>query len=133
MRSLGLTRRKDATYAETLNLAGATVADGEESFDEFWRHYLRHHAQGGTRMLHMLGTGLAALALLAAIITVDPLIALAGTALGYVLAWTGHFLIEGNRPAMVFHPAWAFQCDIRMFRLSVSGRLQSELKKAGVS
>ena len=77
------------------------MAAGKESFNEFWQHYLRHHAQGGTRMLHMLGTGLAALALLAAIITVDPLIALAGTALGYVLAWTGHFLIEGNRPAMV--------------------------------
>ena len=109
------------------------MAAGKESFNEFWQHYLRHHAQDGTRMLHMLGTGLAALALLAAIITVDPLIALAGTALGYLLAWTGHFLIEGNRPAMVSHPAWAFQCDIRMFRLWITGRLQRELKKAGVS
>lgn len=109
------------------------MAAGKESFNEFWQHYLRHHAQGGTRMLHMLGTGLAALALLAAIITVDPLIALAGTALGYVLAWTGHFLIEGNRPAMVSHPAWAFQCDIRMFRLWITGQLQRELERAGVT
>jgi len=109
------------------------MAAGKESFNEFWQHYLRHHAQGGTRMLHMLGTGLAALALLAAIITVDPLIALAGTALGYVLAATGHFLIEGNRPAMVSHPAWAFQCDIRMFRLWITGQLKPELEKAGVA
>ena len=108
------------------------MAAGKESFNEFWQHYLRQHAQGGTRMLHMLGTGFAALALVGAIITVDPLIALAGTALGYVLAWTGHFLIEGNRPAMVSHPAWAFQCDIRMFRLWITGRLQPELKQAGV-
>ena len=107
------------------------MAGSEESFDDFWQHYLRHHVQGGTRMLHMLGTGLAALALVAAIVTVDPLIALAGAALGYVLAFAGHFLIEGNRPAMVSHPAWALQCDIRMFRLWITGQLAPELKRAG--
>ena len=80
----------------------------------------------------MLGTGLAALALVVAIVTVDPLIALAGTALGYLLAWTGHFLIERNRPAMVSHPAWAFLCDVRMFRLWLTGQLGSELEQAGV-
>ena len=109
------------------------AAANEETFDAFWHHYLRHHAQGGTRMLHMLGTGLGALALVVAIVTVDPLIALAGTALGYVLAWTGHFLIEGNRPAMVSHPAWAFQCDIRMFRLWLTGQLKPELERAGLT
>ncbi|HLC09151.1 MAG TPA: DUF962 domain-containing protein [Methyloceanibacter sp.] len=109
------------------------AAAREETFDQFWRQYLRHHAQSGTRMLHMLGTGLAALELVVALITIDPLIALAGTALGYLLAWTGHFLIERNRPAMVSHPAWAFQCDIRMFRLWITGQLKPELKKAGIS
>ena len=109
------------------------AAAGEETFDQFWHQYLRHHAQSGTRMLHMLGTGLGATALVVAIVTVDPLIALAGTALGYVLAWTGHFLIERNRPAMVSHPAWAFQCDIRMFRLWITGQLKPELERASVS
>jgi hypothetical protein len=52
------------------------VASDDESFNEFWRHYLRHHAQEGARLLHVLGTGLATLALLAAIVMVDPLIAL---------------------------------------------------------
>jgi hypothetical protein len=108
------------------------VAATEESFEEFWQHYLRHHAQGGTRLLHVLGTGLAGVALLAAIVARDPLIALAGVALGYLLAWTGHFLIEGNRPAMVSHPVWALQCDVRMFRLCITGQLGAELKKAGV-
>jgi hypothetical protein len=108
------------------------MAAGDEGFNEFWQHYLRHHAQEGTRLLHVLGTGLAALALLAAIVTVNPLIALAGTALGYLLAWTGHFLIERNRPAMVSHPAWAFLCDVRMFRLWLTGQLSSELEQARV-
>ena len=105
------------------------MAAGDEGFNEFWQHYLRHHAQEGTRLLHVLGTGLAALALVVAIIAVDPLVALAGTALGYLLAWTGHFLIERNRPVMVSHPAWAFLCDVRMFRLWLTGQLGAELEQ----
>jgi hypothetical protein len=109
------------------------MAEGEESFEAFWRHYLRHHAQGGTRILHVVGTGLASTALVAALVTVNPLIALAGIALGYLLAWTGHFLVERNRPAMVSHPLWSFQCDVRMFRLVVTGRLKPELARAGIA
>ena len=105
----------------------------QETFDEFWQHYLRHHAQGGTRALHLIGTGLGAIALVAGLVTVSPTIALLGTGLGYLFAWTGHFLIERNRPAMVAHPAWSFQCDIRMFRLMLTGQLGPELKRAGVS
>ncbi len=108
------------------------MAPGEESFESFWQHYLRHHAQEGTRILHVLGSLLAALALVVAIIAANPLIALAGTVLGYLLAWTGHFLVERNRPAMVSHPAWSFVCDVRMFRLWVTGQLKSELAKASV-
>jgi hypothetical protein len=104
----------------------------EESFESFWQHYLRHHAQGGTRAFHVLGTLLACLALIVALVTVEPLIALAGIVLGYLLAWTGHFLVEGNRPAMVSHPLWAFQCDVRMFRLAISGQLKPELERAGI-
>jgi len=105
----------------------------EQSFDEFWGHYLRHHAEGGTRLLHILGTGIGALSLVAGLLTVNPVIALVGTGVGYLFAWTGHFLIERNRPAMVTHPTWSFQCDVRMFRLFVTRRLGPELKRAGVA
>jgi hypothetical protein len=109
------------------------MTGADETFDDFWRHYLRHHAQGGTRMLHVLGTGIGVVALIVGLITVNPVIALAGTAVGYLLAWAGHFLIERNGPAMVSHPTWSFQCDIRMFRLFVTGQLGPELKRAGVA
>jgi len=109
------------------------MSKAEESFDEFWRHYLRHHAEGGTRLLHILGTGIGALSLVAGLLTVNPVIALVGTGVGYLFAWTGHFLIERNRPAMVTHPTWSFQCDVRMFRLFVTRRLGPELKRAGVA
>jgi hypothetical protein len=105
----------------------------EESFDEFWRRYLRHHAEDGTRLLHILGTGIGALSLVAGLLTVNPVIALVGTGVGYLFAWTGHFLIERNRPAMVTHPTWSFQCDVRMFRLFVTRRLGPELKRAGIA
>ena len=104
----------------------------EETFEEFWRVYLRHHTQSGTRLLHVLGTSVGAAALIAGLVTVSPMIALLGTGLGYLLAWSGHFLVEHNKPAMVSHPAWAFQCDIRMFRLWITGRLKPELSRAGV-
>ena len=109
------------------------MAGQEESFDDFWQHYLRHHAQSATRMLHVLGTGIGAVALVIGLVTVNSLIVLAGTGLGYLLAWTGHFLVERNRPTMVSHPTWSFQCDIRMFRLWITGQLKTELERAGVA
>ena len=109
------------------------MAGGEESFDDFWQHYLRHHAQRGTRMLHVLGMGIGAVALIVGLVIVNPMIALAGMGLGYLLAWTGHFLVERNRPTMASHPTWSFQCDLRMFRLWITGQLGPELMRAGVA
>jgi hypothetical protein len=108
------------------------MAREKESFEDFWLHYLRHHAQGGTRLLHVIGTGIGALALIFGLLSVSPMIALIGTVVGYLFAWAGHFLVEHNRPAMVSHPTWSFQCDIRMFRLMLTGQLGPELKRAGI-
>ena len=106
------------------------VSDKAETFAQFWRHYLLDHAQPGTRALHFLGTGLAVAALIVGIVMLDPMIVILGMALGYVFSWSGHFLIERNRPSMVAHPVWSFQCDVRMFRLWLGGRLNEELVRA---
>jgi hypothetical protein len=106
------------------------VSDKAETFAQFWRHYLLDHAQPGTRALHFLGTGLAVAALIVGIVILDPMIVILGMALGYVFSWSGHFLIERNRPSMVAHPVWSFQCDVRMFRLWLGGRLNEELARA---
>jgi hypothetical protein len=105
----------------------------DETFDDFWKTYLRYHAQEGTRLMQVAGTGIGATALVLGLLTINPVIVLGGTAIGYLCAWTGHFLIEKNRPAMVSHPAWAFQCDIRMFRLWITGQLGPELTRAGIA
>jgi hypothetical protein len=58
------------------------------------------------------------------------MIARLGLLIGYAFAWSGHFLIERNRPSMFAHPVWSFQCDVRMLRLWLGGRLDEE--RAGV-
>ena len=50
--------------------------------------------------------------------------------LGYVFAWSGHFLIERNRPSVLAHPVWSFQCDVRMLWLWLGGRLNEERARA---
>ena len=55
-------------------------------------------------MLHFLGTGLGVAALILGILMLGPMIAILGMVLGYVFAWSGHFLIERNRPSMFAHP-----------------------------
>jgi len=100
------------------------VSDEAETFQQFWPHYLHEHAQNGTRALHFLGTGIGVAALMAGIVMIDPMVAIIGIGVGYVLAWIGHFLIERNRPSMLAHPVWSFQCDVRMLRLWLGGRLR---------
>ena len=80
------------------------MAGEQESFEEFWRHYLRHHARSGTRLLHLSAPGSARSHSSWALVTINPMIALIGTGVGYLFAWAGHFLVERNRPAMVSHP-----------------------------
>ena len=76
------------------------VWEKAETFLQFRPDYLRDHAQAGTRVLHFIGTGLGVAALILGIVMLDPMIAILGILLGYVFAWTGHFLIERNRPSM---------------------------------
>jgi hypothetical protein len=99
-----------------------------ENFGQFWKDYLLDHAESRTRTLHFLGTGIGIMALIIGVIMFSPLIAILGIGLGYLLAWSGHLLIEGNRPTMLRHPLWSLLCDLRMFGLWLVGRLDAELQ-----
>ena len=102
------------------------------SLREFWPKYLREHALPETRRLHYLGTGLAILCLLLLVVTQEIWWLPASVASGYLFAWIGHAFVERNRPATFTHPVWSLLCDFRMFGLWVAGRLDGELKAAGV-
>jgi hypothetical protein len=102
-----------------------------DTFAEFWRHYLRDHAQPGTRLLHFFGNGVAVAALVLGIVMLNPVIPIFGIMVGYLFAWSGHLLVEHNRPTMLSHPVWSFICDVRMFRLWLGGQLDDERVRAG--
>jgi len=107
------------------------VPKDAQTFDEFWMYYLRQHAKRGTRALHFIGTAIALLVLIAAILLGRPLVGILGIVLGYAVATSAHFIFERNRPVLV-HPIWSVQADLRMLWLWLRGRLGDELARAGL-
>ncbi len=103
------------------------------SFEEFWPYYLRQHAQPATRLLHVAGTALATLMIIAAFVVWRPRYALMAPVVAYALAWFGHGAIEHNHPATFEHPWWSLRADYRMCWLWLTGGLDDELHKAGVA
>jgi hypothetical protein len=94
----------DADVLRNFCMMKPQVSEKSETSEQFWHHYLRDHARSDTRLLHLVGAGLAIAALVLGIVTIDPMIAVLGIVLAYVFSWSGHFLIERNRPSMLAHP-----------------------------
>jgi hypothetical protein len=98
------------------------------SYDEFFDFYLQQHSNPSNRLLHAIGTTLGIAVVVAAFVTGHPWYALLFFPLGYGFAWTGHFLVERNKPATFGHPFWSFISDFRMLGLMFTGRLSARLK-----
>lgn len=110
---------------------GAASMDGRfSSFDDFFLFYLRQHRLPSNRLLHACGTTIGIVFVVAALALGHPWIALLWIPIGYGFAWTGHLLLEGNRPATWGHPWWSFVSDLRMLFLMLTGRLGPWLQRA---
>lgn len=101
-----------------------------KSFAEFWPYYVSEHRKPATRVLHAVGTTIG-LVFMASVIAVGkwwlfPL----GLIPGYALAWTGHFVIEKNKPATFKYPLWSFMGDWKMLAYMITGRMSKEVKRA---
>src|SRR5256714_11832072 len=94
------------------------------SYAGFFAFYLKEHSIPANRLLHACGTLLGLTVLVGAIATRHYIWALLWIPIGYGFAWTGHFLVEGNKPATFGHPWWSFISDFRMLGLMVTGRLK---------
>ena len=98
-----------------------------QTYDEFFKFYLTQHSDPRNRILHAIGTTLGVIVVVSAFLLGHPWYALLFLPIGYGFAWTGHFLLEKNRPATFGHPFWSFISDFRMLGLMLTGRLGSRV------
>lgn len=100
------------------------------TYDEFFLFYLTQHSDRRNRMMHAVGTTLGLALVVIAFATGYGWYALLWPVIGYGFAWTGHFLLEGNKPATFGHPFWSFISDFRMLWLMLTGQLGRWMERA---
>jgi hypothetical protein len=99
------------------------------NYEQFFAFYLREHSDPRNRWMHAAGTVLGMGIAAAAIAMGHSWYALLWPVVGYSFAWTGHFLLEGNKPATFGHPFWSFISDFRMLGLMFTGRLTARMER----
>jgi hypothetical protein len=99
------------------------------TFASFWPYYVAQHLDPTCRRLHVVGTGLSMLCLLLGLLH-SPLWLIVFPVPGYGLAWIGHFFFERNRPAAFGNPVLSFIGDLKMFWLTLRGRMGPEIARA---
>ena len=99
------------------------------SYEEFFLFYLHEHSDPRNRWMHAAGTTLGLSTVIVAFVSGHPWYALLWPVIAYGFAWTGHFLIEGNKPATFGHPFWSFVSDFRMLGLMMTGRLAERIQQ----
>ena len=107
--------------------SGAGEQPGFATYEQFFTFYLAEHSHPRNRAMHAAGTLLGLCTLVVPFVIGHPWYALLWPVVAYGFAWTGHFLIEGNKPATFGHPFWSFISDFRMLGLMLTGRLKARM------
>lgn len=94
------------------------------SFREFYPFYLSEHANRTSRRLHFMGTSIAAVLMVAALLTRLWWLLAAALLQGYAFAWVGHFFFEHNKPATFKHPWLSLMGDWRLWWEILTGKLR---------
>ena len=92
------------------------------SFREFYPYYLEQHTNSVSRRLHVCGTLVALVLLIAAAFSGRWLLLPLALLAGYGPAWIGHFVFERNKPATFGHPLYSLRGDFTMLGEVLSGR-----------
>jgi hypothetical protein len=77
-------------------------------FSDFYPFYLGEHANRSSRRLHFVGSCLAIVLLVAALVTRHGWLLAVALVEGYAFAWVGHFFFEHNPPATFQYPRYSF-------------------------
>ena len=93
------------------------------SFHDFYPYYLREHRSRASRRLHVIGTALAIVLLIVALVTRTWHLLWGVPFAGYLFAWVGHFFFEKNRPATFHYPIYSLRGDFTMLRDVLTGKL----------
>lgn len=94
------------------------------SFREFYPYYLSEHSNRMCRRLHVAGSLLVVLIVVAAVATRNAAWLLLTPIAGYGFAWMGHFGFERNRPATFRHPLYSLAGDWVMLFDVLRGRVR---------
>ena len=106
------------------HIGRGSMAERYTSFAAFYPFYLSEHTNRTCRRLHFVGTSLGLLCLITALVSGRWWLIALGLAIGYILAWTGHFFFEHNRPATFSYPGYSFLGDWVMWRDMLTGRIK---------
>lgn len=100
-----------------------------QSFEAFWPFYLGEHSLPTTRWFHFVGSCLALLTVVSAVVMLKPFYAFGALFWGYGFAWVSHFFIEKNRPATFTYPRWSLMADFVMWGKIVRGEMDAEVER----
>jgi hypothetical protein len=103
--------------------------NSSSTFSMFWPEYVRAHSRPATRLIHLLGTLLGWVLLVAAIFGRRWPWILAALIISYACAWISHFFVEHNRPATFEHPLWSWWADQKMVGLMLLGKMDAEVRR----
>lgn len=92
------------------------------TFAQFYPFYISEHANTVSRRLHVIGTSIALVLIVTALVTQVAWWLLAALLQGYAFAWVGHYFFEHNRPATFKYPLYSFMGDWRLWWEVVSRR-----------
>jgi len=94
------------------------------SFRDFYPYYLSEHSNLVCRRLHYLGSTLALVFFVTALVTRSPWWVLVAFVAAYGCAWIGHFVFEKNRPATFSYPFYSFAGDWVMYADMLRGKIR---------
>lgn len=106
------------------------VPAGIKTFREFWPYYVREHLHPVSRVLHVTGTSLSVIMLVALIALQAWTWLWLPLVFGYGFAWIGHFVFEKNKPATFRYPLFSLRGDFKMLWRTLSGRIGEDLQTA---